>query len=87
MPYLRNLDLESTLRPYALFQGWILPRQDRRGHPIILDLRSAVQTAIFPLPRRAKPMGNKAKNQVQKLFTWNNYGSNIFDAYNNILKR
>ena len=41
---------------------------------------------MYDHQEQAKIMGNKAKDRVQKLFTWNNYGSNIFNAYNNVLK-
>jgi len=35
----------------------------------------------------AKIMGDQAKDRMHELFTWKNYGSNIFDAYNDVLNK
>lgn len=59
--------------------GFTVPIRD------VQELKSKMQY-MYDHQEQAKIMGNKAKDRVQKLFTWNNYGSNIFNAYNNVLK-
>ena len=60
--------------------GFTVPIRD------VEELKSKMQY-MYDQIEQTKIMGNKAKDRVQKLFTWNNYGSSIFDAYSNVFKK
>ena len=60
--------------------GFTVPIRD------VEKVKSKMQN-MYDHQEQAKIMGNKAKNRAKKLFTWNNYGSSIFDAYSNVFKK
>ena len=58
--------------------GFTVPIRD------VEELKSKMQY-MYDHQEQAKTMGEQAKERIHKLFTWNNYGSKIYDAYSNIL--
>ena len=42
---------------------------------------------MYDHQEQARIMGDQAMNHVKKSFTWGNYGTNIYDAYNDILNK
>ena len=42
---------------------------------------------MYDHQEQARIMGDQAMNRAKKSFTWGNYGTNIYDAYNDILNK
>ena len=60
--------------------GFTVPIRD------VEALKSKMQYT-YDHQEQAKSMGDQAKDRMRELFTWKNYGSNIFDAYTDILNK
>ena len=60
--------------------GFTVPIRD------VEELKSKMQY-MYNHQEQAKIMGNNAINHVKKSFTWENYGTKIYDAYNDILNK
>ena len=60
--------------------GFTVPIRD------VEELKSKMQY-MYDHQEQAKTMGDQAKDRMQELFSWNQYGSKIFDAYTDILNK